>query len=381
MLGGELLVRASTCRLEATWSSSSRTTAQATYAEKIEPAERRLDPARPAIELARTVRALTPHIGAYWRLAGGERLGVRRARPVDVGVRQGEVRAEWGALLLGCGRGALRLEVVQPAGGRPMAADAYLRGHPLPAAVSGDRGAGVSPARQAAFEVIRATFEQDAFTERAFREAADSARTRAGASAPRPSGSPTAPCSAAGPPTPRYERLAGRSPACSTRRCWRRCASASTSCSSPTPRPTTPPSTRRSSWSRRAGAPHASGLVNAVLRRAVRERAELTAALLGDDSTPERAAVAHSAPLWLAQMWWRSLARRWRGALLAACNEPAEVAVRASRRSRADRCLVARRGRRGSRLHRGLAAGRAGGDRRRGPQPARRCPASSPPAS
>ena len=37
-----------------------------------------------------------------------------------------------------------------------------------------------------------------------------------------------------------------------------------------------------------AGAAHAAGLVNAVLRRAARERAELTASLLGDDSTPER---------------------------------------------------------------------------------------------
>jgi methionyl-tRNA formyltransferase len=104
----------------------------ATYAEKIDAAERRLDPSRPAEDLARTVRALTPHVGAYLETAGGERLGVRRARAVDVGVRTGEVRAEWGALLLGCGRGALRLEVVQPAGGKPMAADAYLRGHSPP---------------------------------------------------------------------------------------------------------------------------------------------------------------------------------------------------------------------------------------------------------
>jgi methionyl-tRNA formyltransferase len=104
-----------------------------TYAEKIEPAERRLDPGRPAVELARTVRALTPHVGAYLEIGGEERLGVRRARPVDVNVKQGELKAEWGALLLGCCRGALRLEVVQPAGGKPMAADAYLRGHRVPA--------------------------------------------------------------------------------------------------------------------------------------------------------------------------------------------------------------------------------------------------------
>jgi methionyl-tRNA formyltransferase len=103
-----------------------------TYAEKIDPAERRLDPGRPATELAAVVRALTPHVGAYLETAGGERLGVRRARAVDVGVKVGQVRAEWGVLLVGCGRGALRLEVVQPPGGKPMSVDAYLRGHSLP---------------------------------------------------------------------------------------------------------------------------------------------------------------------------------------------------------------------------------------------------------
>ncbi|HJX33508.1 MAG TPA: RsmB/NOP family class I SAM-dependent RNA methyltransferase, partial [Solirubrobacterales bacterium] len=79
-----------------------------------------------------------------------------------------------------------------------------------------------------------------------------------------------------------------------------------------------------------AGAAHAAGLVNAVLRRAVRERAELTATLLGDDSSAEAAAVAHSAPAWLAQMWWRELGSEGARALLAACNEPAEVAMRVS---------------------------------------------------
>jgi methionyl-tRNA formyltransferase len=131
-LGGELMVEALD-RLEAgTLSFEEQDEEVATYAEKIDSAERRLDLSRSAPELARTVRALTPHIGAYLPIGDGGRLGVRRARAVDVSVRPGEIRAEWGALLLGCGSGALRLEVVQPEGGKPMAADAYLRGHPLP---------------------------------------------------------------------------------------------------------------------------------------------------------------------------------------------------------------------------------------------------------
>lgn len=132
-LGGELLIGALDRQGDGRLELVEQEDGEATYAEKIDSAERRLDPSRPATELARTVRALTPHVGAYLEAADGERLGVRRARAVDVSVRTGEVRAEWGALLLGCGRGALRLEVVQPPGGRPMAADAYLRGHPVPA--------------------------------------------------------------------------------------------------------------------------------------------------------------------------------------------------------------------------------------------------------
>jgi methionyl-tRNA formyltransferase len=131
-LGGELLVRAFDLLAESKLEFAEQDDDAATYAEKIDAGERRLDPGRPAVELARAVRALTPHVGAYLETSGGERLGVRRARAVDVGVKTGEVKAEWGALLLGCGQGALRLEVVQPAGGKPMAADAYLRGHPLP---------------------------------------------------------------------------------------------------------------------------------------------------------------------------------------------------------------------------------------------------------
>ncbi|HEU4393718.1 MAG TPA: methionyl-tRNA formyltransferase [Solirubrobacterales bacterium] len=131
-LGGELLVRALSLEGEGGLEFTEQDEGEATYAEKIDPVERRLDPTRPAAELAAVVRALTPHVGAYLETAGGERLGVRRARAVDVSVKTGAVKSEWGALLVGCARGALRLEMVQPPGGRPMPVDAYLRGHSLP---------------------------------------------------------------------------------------------------------------------------------------------------------------------------------------------------------------------------------------------------------
>jgi methionyl-tRNA formyltransferase len=103
-----------------------------TYAEKIAPAERRLDPSRPAAELARVVRALTPGIGAFIELEGGERLGVESARAVAGQLQPGEVSATKGQLLVGCATGTLELARVKPAGGRSMAAAEYLRGHAPP---------------------------------------------------------------------------------------------------------------------------------------------------------------------------------------------------------------------------------------------------------
>jgi methionyl-tRNA formyltransferase len=131
-VGGDLLVRALDLQAEGSLGFTEQDEAGVTYAEKIEAAERRLDPDRPATELAAKVRALTPHVGAYLELSDGERLGVRRARAVGEQVAPGELETHDGALLLGAVHGSLQLEVVQPAGGKPMAADAYLRGHPLP---------------------------------------------------------------------------------------------------------------------------------------------------------------------------------------------------------------------------------------------------------
>lgn len=98
------------------------------YAEKIGAQDRLLDPARPAAELERVVRALHPHIGARLALGDGQLLGVRRARLADAGADPGLQVAD-GRLLLGTADGTLELLEVQPPGGRPMDAAAYLRGH------------------------------------------------------------------------------------------------------------------------------------------------------------------------------------------------------------------------------------------------------------
>lgn len=78
-----------------------------TYAEKLTAEDRLLDPAAPAAELVRRVRALSPHIGARATVEG---------RPVTVWrARVGE-------------DGSFELLEVQPDGGRRMTADEWRRG-------------------------------------------------------------------------------------------------------------------------------------------------------------------------------------------------------------------------------------------------------------
>jgi methionyl-tRNA formyltransferase len=131
-LGGEMLVRALDLLVAGKLEFAEQDEEAVTYAEKIETAERRLDPERPAAELAAKVRALNPHYGTYLEMPDGERLGVRQASVDSDRLQVGAFVLRLGELLLGTAEGSLRLEVVQAPGGKPMAAADYLRGHPLP---------------------------------------------------------------------------------------------------------------------------------------------------------------------------------------------------------------------------------------------------------
>jgi 16S rRNA (cytosine967-C5)-methyltransferase len=77
---------------------------------------------------------------------------------------------------------------------------------------------------------------------------------------------------------------------------------------------------------RAAGVERAVPFTNAVLRRLADGLPTLLAGLT--DATPSAAALKHSYPDWVADVWWRDLGRGGATALMWAQNEPAERVVR-----------------------------------------------------
>ncbi|MGM0583850.1 MAG: methionyl-tRNA formyltransferase [Pseudomonadota bacterium] len=99
-----------------------------TYATKIDKAEARVDWARPAAEVDRLIRGLSPFPGA-WTEMGGERVKLLLSRAEESprpGAAPGEVLDD--RLLVASGEGAVRLLRLQRAGRGAQEAEAFLRG-------------------------------------------------------------------------------------------------------------------------------------------------------------------------------------------------------------------------------------------------------------
>jgi methionyl-tRNA formyltransferase len=109
-----------------------------TYAAKIGRDDARIDWTRDASTIDRQVRAFDPAPGAF-TLHDKEPLKIWRAEPLaydTAGGAPGTLVAVDEGIVVACGREALRIHEVQPAGGRRMAARAYSLGRSLRA---GDR--------------------------------------------------------------------------------------------------------------------------------------------------------------------------------------------------------------------------------------------------
>lgn len=108
--------------------------ADGVYAAKIDKAEARIDWARPAAEVDRHIRGLSPFPGAWFEL-DGERVKALLSEVADgqsLGA-PGEVMDA--ALTVACGEGVIRLTRLQRAGKGAVKAVDFLRGKPLGAGV------------------------------------------------------------------------------------------------------------------------------------------------------------------------------------------------------------------------------------------------------
>lgn len=101
-----------------------------TYAKKIKPAEARIDWTRPAQEVDRHIRGLSPFPGAWFEM-DGRRVKALLSRVSAKTGTPGEVLDD--ALLVACGEGAVRLLRVQREGRGVQDAADMLRGFPVPA--------------------------------------------------------------------------------------------------------------------------------------------------------------------------------------------------------------------------------------------------------
>ena len=99
-----------------------------TYAAKIDKAEARVDWTRPAAEVDRQIRGLSPFPGAWCQVAG-ERLKLLRSQVV---AGDGPAGAVLGGFTIACGEGAVAILEAQREGRRPMPAAEILRGLALP---------------------------------------------------------------------------------------------------------------------------------------------------------------------------------------------------------------------------------------------------------
>lgn len=105
-----------------------QTTGGVTYAEKISKSEAAIDWGRSAIDLNRHIRGLNPVPGAYFEYRG-QRIKLLATTPVEGTGNPGEALDD--QLTIACGKGALKLVTLQPAGKGAMDAAAFLNGRPI----------------------------------------------------------------------------------------------------------------------------------------------------------------------------------------------------------------------------------------------------------
>ena len=123
-LGADMILQA----LDTLPPATVQSTHGVTYATKIDKVEARVNWAKPATEVDRQIRGLSPFPGAWCDVAG-ERLKLLRCELASGDGTPGRVL---GGLTIACGDGAVKITLAQREGKRPMQPADLLRGWVLP---------------------------------------------------------------------------------------------------------------------------------------------------------------------------------------------------------------------------------------------------------
>jgi methionyl-tRNA formyltransferase len=128
-LGADLMARALAALERGTLQFMPQPERGVTYATKIDKAETRIDWRRPWHDVHNHIRALSPFPGAWCELAGERIKVLRSTKGASTGAQATTLD---GDLTVACADGSVRIVELQKAGGRPMKAEDFLRGTPVP---------------------------------------------------------------------------------------------------------------------------------------------------------------------------------------------------------------------------------------------------------
>jgi len=128
-VGADLMVRALRELERGTLELTPQAPEGATYARKIDKAETRIDWHRSAAEVHNAIRGLSPFPGAWCEMEiGGRRERIKLLRSTLAAGNGMAGRVLDDSLTIACGEGSVRLEELQRAGGRALAAVDFLHG-------------------------------------------------------------------------------------------------------------------------------------------------------------------------------------------------------------------------------------------------------------
>src|SRR6267142_5022764 len=134
-MGADLLVRTIPAYVSGAITPQPQPSEGVVLAPKIKKKDGLIDWTQPAHAVWNRVRGLVPWPGAYAHLPGeGQRqvLKIWEAEPVDLSGSPGEVlEAQNSGIVVGCGKGALRILALQRESARRLTAAQFLAGHPL----------------------------------------------------------------------------------------------------------------------------------------------------------------------------------------------------------------------------------------------------------